>query len=167
MTLLVRELNLGSKGRLRPSEHLGQHLADLVRVVVDRLLAEQHEVRLFVARDLREDSRERQRIEVAVALHQDRAVGAHRKPGAKLLLPGRLSDRDQHDFAARLFFLDPQGFFDCDLVERVDNPLDIVGGDTRAVGEDADRGGGVGNTFDWNQNLHSDITPRMRLFGDT
>ena len=63
----VGELDLGGEGRLRPSEHLGQHLADLIRVVVDRLLAHQDQLRLLVLDQLLEHAREGERIERRVS----------------------------------------------------------------------------------------------------
>ncbi len=92
--------------------------------------------------------RDCERVERGVGLDQDCAVGAHRQAGAQLLLPGGLADRDQHDLAG-LFLLDAERFFDGDFAKRVDDPFDVVGGDAAAVGEDADGGGGIGNSLDW------------------
>ena len=48
--LSADELDLRGEGRLRPAEQLGEHLADCVRVVVDRLLAHDDEVGLLLSR---------------------------------------------------------------------------------------------------------------------
>ncbi len=58
--LRAGDLDLRGERRLRPSEHLGEHLADLIGVVVDRLLAEHHDIGLLVAGDLREHARDRE-----------------------------------------------------------------------------------------------------------
>src|SRR3546814_6779494 len=52
---------LRGEGRLAPSEQRRQHLARLVAVVVDRLLAEDHEVRFLLLDQRLQDLRHRQR----------------------------------------------------------------------------------------------------------
>ena len=73
---------LGGEGALRPAGERGQHLAGLVAVVVDRLLAEDDEAGLLLLDDGLEDLGDRERLERLVGLHQDAAVGAHGEPGA-------------------------------------------------------------------------------------
>jgi len=50
--------------------------------------------------------------------------------------------------------LDAERLLDRDLVERIDDPLDVVGDDSRAVGLDFDVGLGVGDALDSSENLH-------------
>jgi hypothetical protein len=82
----VAQFQLVGEGRLRPAEQRRQHLAGLVGIVVDRLLAEDDEAGLFRFADGFEDFGHRQRFDIAVGLHQDAAVGAHRERGADGLL---------------------------------------------------------------------------------
>jgi hypothetical protein len=54
-------------------------------VVVDRLLAHDDEAGLLLLDHCPEDLRDRERLDDAVDLHQDAAVGAHRERGADRL----------------------------------------------------------------------------------
>ena len=124
---------LGGEGALRPAEQRGQHLAGLVAVVVDRLLAEDDEAGLLGVDDGLEDLGDRQRLDAAVGLHQDAAVGAHGERGADGL--GRLlrADRDRDDLGRLALLLQPQRLLDGDLVERVHRHLDVGELDAGAV----------------------------------
>ena len=92
-----RDLDLGGEGRLRPAEQRRQHLAGLVGVVVDRLLAEDHELRRLLLDDLLQDLGNRQRLHLGTGLDQDRAVGADGERGAQRLLALGGPDRHHHD----------------------------------------------------------------------
>jgi hypothetical protein len=46
----IADLDLGGEGRLAPAKQRGQHLAGLVAVIIDGLLAEDDEVRAFLGR---------------------------------------------------------------------------------------------------------------------
>ena len=113
-----------------------QHLSGLVGVVVDRLFAEENEIRIFLLRQGEKGLRRDQRLDGRVGLHQDRPVGAHGERGAQLLL--RVGDADAHrqhlDVADAL--LDAQRLLERDLVERIDAHLDAVEHDPAAVGLD-------------------------------
>src|SRR4029079_13775382 len=56
------DFELGGEGRLRPDEKCGQHLAGLVRVVVDRLLAQNDKARFLLVDDGFQNLRNRQRL---------------------------------------------------------------------------------------------------------
>ncbi|HEY6406998.1 MAG TPA: tetratricopeptide repeat protein, partial [Ktedonobacteraceae bacterium] len=62
------DFELGGKGRLRPAEQGCQHLAGLVGIVVDRLLAENDQARLLRVRNGFQNLRDRQRFDVAFGL---------------------------------------------------------------------------------------------------
>ena len=88
---------LRGEGRLRPAEERGEHLAGLVGVVVDRLLAQDDEARRFPQRDGLQRLGDGERLDARlVGLDQDAAVGAHGEPGADGLGGRRRADRDDH-----------------------------------------------------------------------
>jgi hypothetical protein len=86
--LAIADHDLGSEGRLRPAEERRQHLAGLVRIIVDRLLAEDDELRCFLLCHRREQLGHRQRLQFDVALDQDGAIGADGHRGAQRFLAG-------------------------------------------------------------------------------
>ena len=79
--------------------------------------------------------RDRERIELRRRLAPRMARSAPIARPVRSCSCGRLpADADEHDLARRCFSLHAQRFLDGDLVERVDHPLDVVGGDAGAVG---------------------------------
>ena len=145
---------LGGEGALRPAEQRGQHLAGLVAVVVDRLLAEDDEAGLFGVDDGLEDLGDRERLDRAVGLHQDAAVGAHGERGADGLAGLLRADRDGDDLGRLARFLQPDRLFDGDLVEGIHRHLDVGELDARAVGLDADLDVVVDHPLHGHQDLH-------------
>ena len=108
-------------------EQARQDLADLVRVAVDRLLAEHDEVGLLALDDGLEDARDAVGVEGGVlGAHEDGAVGAHGQHAAQLLrdvLGADAHDDDLADALAALALLgEAQRRLDGVLVERVDLP---------------------------------------------
>ena len=65
LALIALDLQLGGEGGLRPAEEGGQHLTRLVGVVVDRLLAEDDELRPLLLHDALEDLGDRERLDCA------------------------------------------------------------------------------------------------------
>src|SRR3546814_341206 len=94
----VADLDLRGEGRLAPAEQGREHLAGLVAVVVDRLLAEDHDAGLLLLDDRLQHLGDRQRLDLAVEHDVDAAVGSHRQRGADGLLRLARPDRDGHDF---------------------------------------------------------------------
>ena len=115
------------------SEQRGEHLPGLVAVVVDRLLAEDHQFRSFLGDDALEDLGDRERLDIFLGLDQDRAVGAHGERGAQRLLRLGRADRHRDDLGRDALFLEAHRFLDRDLVERVHAHLDVGEVDPRAV----------------------------------
>ena len=143
--LVAGELDLRGERRLRPAEQLGEHLADGVRVVVDRLLAHEDEVGLLGLDDLREHARD------ARAARACSSVMTRMARSAPIARPVRSCScatfapiAHQHDLAAGDLLLDAQRLLDGDLVEGVDHPLDVVGDDAGAVGLHLDAVSGSG-----------------------
>ena len=96
-----------------------------LRIVVDRLLAEDDQARLLLLGDLGENLGDRERLDLVVGLDQDRAVGAHGERGAQRLLRLGRADRDRDDLGRDALLLEPDRFLDRDLVERVHAHLDV------------------------------------------
>ena len=88
LRLFAFHLQLRGESRLRPAQQRREHLAGLVGIVVDRLLAEDHQLRAFLLTHRLQQLRDRQRLQLLVGLDQDRAVGADRERGAQRLLAG-------------------------------------------------------------------------------
>ena len=130
------DLDLRGVGGLRPIPERREHLSGLVGVVIDRLLAEEDEVRVFLFHEREKRLRRNQRLDRRVGLHQDGPVGAHGEGGAQLLLG--VGDADAHgqhlDVADAL--LDAQSLLERDLIERIEAHLDAVEHDPAAVGLD-------------------------------
>ena len=131
LTLVAGDLDLRREGALRPAEQGGEHLADLVAIVVDRLLAEDEHPGLLLLGDLGEDLGDGQRLDLVVGLDEDGAVGAHRQRGAQRFLRLGRADRDGDDLGRGALFLEADGFLDGDLVERVHAHLDVGEVDAR------------------------------------
>ena len=131
--------DLGGEGGLRPAEQRRQHLAGLIAVVVDRLLAEDDELGLFLVDEGLQELGDGERLDDRALrrLHEDAAVGAHRERGAERLLRLRRPDGDDDDLGRRALLLQPHRLFDGDLVERVHRHLDVGEVDARSVGLDA------------------------------
>jgi hypothetical protein len=80
--------DLRGEGGLRPAQQRGEHLAGLVGVVVDGLLAEDDELRAFLSRHGLEQLGHGQRLQFDVGLDQDGAVGADGQRRAQGFLAG-------------------------------------------------------------------------------
>ena len=98
------DIDLGGEGRLRPIEQRGQHLPRLVRVVVDRLLAEDDEPRLLLIHQCLQQLGHGKRLQFNVRFDQDCAVGANGQCRAKRFLTGREAARDGDYFGGDSLF---------------------------------------------------------------
>ncbi len=103
-------------------------------VVVDSLFAEHDEAGLLALHDCVQGARDRQRLEVGRRVDADRAIGAHRQPGAQLLLRCGRADRHEHDAREGARLSEAQGCLERDLVERVDARLEPFRRHAGAVG---------------------------------
>ena len=148
------DFELGGKGRLRPAKQSSQHLAGLVGIVVDRLLAENDQPGLLFVSNGFQNLRNRQRFDIAFGLDQDAAVGAHGKTGPDGFRGLRRADR-HHDHLGRLAgFPQPQGFLDRDFVERIHRHLDVGEFHARSVALDADLDVVIDHPLYRHKNLH-------------
>ena len=115
----VVDRELGSERALRPAEQRREHLAGLIAVVVDGLLAEDDEVGLLGLDDALEDLGDSERLDGRVGrLDEDAAVGADGERGADGLLRLRRADGNDDDLGAAALLLDADCLFDGDLVRR-------------------------------------------------
>ena len=124
------------EGANGPVEKRGQHLAGLVRVVVDRLLAEDDEARVLGADNGLQHLGDRQRLKATVGAHKNATIGAHREPSADRVGSGRLTNRYDHHLGGMAGFLHAQSFFDGDFVEGIHRHLDVGEVDAATVGLD-------------------------------
>jgi hypothetical protein len=140
-----------------------EHLARLIAVVVDRLLAEDDHPRLLVGSDLRQNLGDSERLHLRAniiwRLDEDRAVGAHRKRGAQSLLRFRRPDRHGNDLGRDALFLKPDRLFHGDLVERVHAHLDVGEIDAGAVHLHPRPDVEINDAFDRDQDFHSVLLP--------
>src|SRR3954452_25297139 len=110
----VRDLDFVREGALRPSEQRAEHLAGLVGVVVDRLLAHDDKLRALLRDELLQDLGDGKRFDGLVDLDQDAAVRAHGERGADGF--GRLlrTDRYGDDLGRFALFFQPDRLLDSD-----------------------------------------------------
>ncbi|MOA18034.1 hypothetical protein D3C78_1383190 [compost metagenome] len=139
---------------MRPVQQRGQHLAGLVGVVVDGLLAEDHQLRLFLVDQRLQQLGHGQRLQLGVGLDQHAAVGADGHGGAQRLLALRNAARNRHDFSDGTLLFEPGRFFDGDFVKGVHGHLHI--GDIHAslIRLDAHLDVVVNDALDRYQHLH-------------
>src|SRR5690606_4313836 len=147
---------LRGEGRLRAAPERGQHLAGLVGVVVDGLLAEDHQVRLFLLHQLEQGARGRERLHVLAGLHDhvDGAVGAHGQAVAQVRLGVGRGDGGDHHLCRDALVAQAQGLLEGDLVEGVGRQLHAVGDHAGTVRPDLDADVGVHHALVGDQDLH-------------
>jgi hypothetical protein len=111
-------------------------LTGLIGVIVDRLFAQQDQIRIFLFCHGKKHVCRRQRFYGSVRLHQNCTVGTHGQRGAQLLLGVGDPDAYRDDFDVRAALLDAQRLFERDFVKRVDAHFYPVEHDAAAVGLD-------------------------------
>ena len=145
---------------MRPAEQAREHLAGLIAIVVDRLLAHDDEVGAFILDHALQHLGDAERLDQRIGLHQDGAVGAHGERGAERILRFDRADRHGDDLGRLAALLDANRFLDGDFVERVHRHLDVGEIDPAAVRLDADLDVEVDDTLHRNKNLHAAILSR-------
>jgi hypothetical protein len=149
--------DLGSEGGLRPAQQRCQHLAGLVGVVVDRLLAEDDELRRFLLRHGREQLGYRQRLQIDVGLDQDGAIGADGHRGAQGFLASRDAAGNGDHLRRGTRFLEAHRLFHSDLVEGVHRHFHIRQIDTSAVCLDANLDVVVNHALDRDEDFQATL----------
>ena len=136
--MIALDADFVGEGPLRAAHQRGDHLADLVRIVVNRLLASNDQLRaLFLGHSL-DDLGDRQRLSLVIVANLDQhgAVRTHGQRGAQRFLGLGRADRKRDDLGHHALFLQADRFLDGNLVEGVHAHLDVGKIDAGAVGLD-------------------------------
>src|SRR5690606_6627290 len=152
--LVAGHFHLGGEGALGVTAQRGQHLAGLVVVAVDGLLAKDDQLRLFLVDHGLEQLGHGQGVQLLGALDQDGAVGPQGQRGAQLLLSGVRTDGHDDDFAGDALFLETNRLFHGNFTEGVHRHLDVGEVDAGVVRLDANLDVVVDHSFDSYKNLH-------------
>src|SRR4030095_12953859 len=142
------------EGALRPAKQCSEHLTGLIAVIVDRLLAQDDQIRGFLEGDRFKDFCYRERLQFSLKTDQDAAVGAQRQGRTNGFFGSRRPDRDADDFGSQTLLFQPDSLLDGDFIERIDGHLQIGEVDTRAIGLDPNLGVGIDNSFNGYHNFH-------------
>jgi hypothetical protein len=152
--LAVGDLDLAGEGGLRAIPQCGEHLAGLVGIIVDRLLAQDHQARLLLLDQLEEDARRGQRLHGVRRGHVDGAIGAHGQAVAQVCGEVGRANADHDHLFGHPFLAQAQCFFQRDVVERVGGQLDAVSDHAAAVGLDLDAHVVIHDALVAHQNFH-------------
>jgi hypothetical protein len=136
------------------SQQRGQHLRGLVGVVVDCLLAQDHQTAAVLFDQLEQHSRSGQRLDGIGRDHVDGAVRAHRQAIAQVCLRIGRADGGHHDFGRDALVAQSQRFFQRDFIEGIGGKLHAVGHDARAIGLDLDAHVEIDDALVADKNLH-------------
>src|SRR5207237_6153722 len=119
-----------------------------------RLLADDHDLRVFLEDDRFQQLGDGERLQLGIGLYEDSAIGTHRQRRADRLLALRHPERYCDNLLDSAGLAQTKRLFDGDLVERVHRHLDIGGLDPGLVRLDADLDVVVDYPFDRDQRLH-------------
>ena len=155
LQLLILHFQLAGKSGLRPVGQGGQHLARLVGIVVNGLLAQQHDLRLLLVHHGLEQLGNGQRLQFGVGLHQNGAIGANGQRGAQGFLVLRHAARDGDNFCHHAFFLQTHRLLHGDFVKGVHAHLDVGGFHPALVAFDANLHVVVHHALDGDKCFHA------------
>ncbi|MNI40350.1 hypothetical protein D3C73_945700 [compost metagenome] len=111
---------------MRPAQQRGQHLAGLASVVINSLLAQDHQRGLFLLHDGTQQLGHGQRLQRGVGLHQHATVGADSQRRAQRFLRLRWAARHGHNLCRRALLFQAHSRLDSDFIERVHRHLDVA-----------------------------------------
>jgi hypothetical protein len=129
-------------------------LARLIGIVIDGLLAQDDERRLFLVDQCLEKLGHGQGLQLFGGFDQDGAVGTDGHRGAQGFLAFGVTARDGDHFRDQALFLQPHSLFDSDLVEGVHAHPDVGDVHARAIRLDADLYVVVHHALDGYENFH-------------
>src|SRR5690606_24530133 len=152
--LVASNFDLGGEGALGETGQCAEHLASLVVVAVDGLLAKDDQLRLLLVDHGLQHLGDGQRVQFFIAFDQDGAIGTQCQSGTQLLLSGVRANGDDYDLARNALLFQAHGFFHGDFAEGVHRHLDVSEVDARVVRLDADLHVVVDHSFDRSKNLH-------------
>jgi hypothetical protein len=156
----VGHFDLAGKGDLGQVGQRSQHLAGLVAVVVNGLLAQDDQAGLFFVDQGFEQLGHGQGLQLFGGFDQDGTVGADGHGGAQGFLALGDAARHRDDFGDHALFFQAHGFFDGDFVKRVHAHLDVGNVHTGVVRLDSDLHVVVHHAFDWDEDLHAGLAPQ-------
>ncbi|KAG1248821.1 hypothetical protein G6F65_019411 [Rhizopus arrhizus] len=122
---------------LRPAQQRREHLPGLARVVVNRLLAQDHQRGLLLLHHGAQQLGHGLWRPGEVGLNQHAAIGADRQRGAQRFLGRRRAARHGDHVGRRALLLQAHGRFDGDFIERVHRHFDVTDVHAALVGLDA------------------------------
>ena len=122
-------------------------------VVVDRLLAEDDELRLLLVDQRLQQLGHRERLQSSTSVSTRIARSAPSASAVRSVSWQRDAARHGDDLGGDALFLQPHRLLDGDLVERIHRHLHVGGLDAGVVGLDADLDVVVDHALDWHQDF--------------
>jgi hypothetical protein len=159
----IDQLQPVDRHRLRPVEQRGQHRRQVAQVIVDRLLAAQHQVHAFALHQQAQRFEQRRGIALArTRIEQDRRVRPHRQCRAQHVLRHRGAAAHHRDPARLTGLAQAHGLLHGDFVERVQRHLEAVGIDPGAVAAHAHLDVVIDHALDGYQYVHVHLLLQLR-----
>src|SRR5690606_9500809 len=122
---VASHFDLGGEGALGEARQSTQHLASLVVVTVDGLLAHDDQLRLLFVDHYLEQFGHSQRAQLVSRLNQNATVSTQRQRGTQLLLSSSRADGYNNDLARHAFLFKAYSFFHGYFAERVHRHFDV------------------------------------------
>ena len=123
------DLQAGKEGRLRPVEESSEHLSSLVGIVINGLLANDHEVGGLLFHEFSQNFGDTERLQVhvgaQVGLDVDTTVASHGEGCADGLLALLRADGSNNDFVSNLGLLQADRLLYGDFAEGIHGHFDI------------------------------------------
>jgi hypothetical protein len=126
----IRQRQLRGKSRLRPAQQTRQHLASLIGIIIDGLLAHDHQPGCLAHTHRLQQFCHCQRLQFDLRLHQQRAIRTDSQTGTQSFLAGAHAAGHHHHLARQTGFLEAHGLLDRDFIKRVHRHLDVSRLDT-------------------------------------
>ena len=155
MDFTVHHFDLAGKGALGQIGQRGQHLAGLVAVVINGLLAQNDQAGLFFLHQHLEQFGHSQRLQLDSGLDQDGAVGANGHRGAQGFLALRDAAGHSDHLGDDALFFQANSLFDSNFVKGVHAHFDVGDVDARAVGLDPHLDVVIDHAFNAYQDFHA------------
>ena len=132
-------------------------MSGLIGVIIDGLLAQNHEARLFFVDDGLEQFGDGERLQLNIRLDQDCAISANGHGVAQRFLALQHASGDRNHFGGNTFFAQTNRLFNRDFAEWIHRHLDVGDVHTRVISLDAYFDVVVDNAFDRHQYLHTSL----------
>ena len=164
INLVALNAKLGSKCALRPTEQRGQHLAGLIIVAINGLLAENDQIGAFCLYHRFQHFGNAQRLKLIIGFDQNAAIGTHCQSGANGFLRLCRADRNNNNFVCGSRLLQAHRFFNGNLTKRVHRHFDIGQINARLVRFDANFDIIVNHAFDGDKDFHNGLSTIIARF---